>query len=105
MWKVLELQEPYFIIFKPQHELTHICCYGLIRSKFTVPADRWNKYDRQHFIAFSGQVVFPPVMLGHADLLVEMKTVLHMTPSSQRVLAQVERALKIYEGTLSFYCK
>ncbi len=87
-----------FLIGKRPEDECHFSAYGVIRDKITVQADRWNDYRSQHLLAFSGAIVYPQAKLGHAHLLVDMQHVLHLMPSLPRVLAQVERALKICQG-------
>lgn len=87
-----------FLIGKRPDEKSHFSAYGVIRDKLNVQPDRWNNFRKQQLLAFSGQVVYPQAQLGHAHLMVDMQDVLHLMPSLPRVLAQVERALKICRG-------
>jgi len=101
VWKDCEPGQLIFLIAKlpeTRCSLTHCSAYGVIRNKLIVEPDRWNDFKMQKFLSFSGMVVFPPDKRGHANLMVDMNDVLHIMPSLPRVLAQVERALKFYEG-------
>lgn len=86
------------MIAKRPEDECHFSAYGVIRDKITVQEDRWNDYRSQQLLAFSGAIVYPQDKLGHAHLLVDMQHVLHLMPSLPRVLAQVERAMKICRG-------
>lgn len=91
-------RELVFLIAKKPQESSHFSAYGVIRRKYSVEPDEFNKSIRQRFICFSGQIVFPQDKIGDANLLLDMTEVLHMHPALRRTIAQVDRSLRYLRG-------
>jgi hypothetical protein len=104
VWKDFQEGSLVFLIAKRQEDKSHFSAYGIIRDKVIVEPDRWNNFQRQKLLAFSGHIVYPHAKIGHALLIVDINEVLHMMASLPRVLAQVERALKVRRGNLFKCC-
>lgn len=98
VWNEIEPGAPMFLIAKGPKDHSHYSAYGVIRTKFTVRPDSYNKNTPQRFLCFSGHVVYPLEKLGQANLVVEMKEVLHLMATLRRTLAQVDRSVRFYHG-------